>query len=321
MVTKKDLVIVVLATFCLTSTLFMTLPSRSTERDPWGDVSGLTVGEPDGKINMRDINYLVLHFNQDVSNMTRNVNVTNWQPQDKVVWVGDFLYTFTDGSSVGEWIRVGELPTYVGGYEKMTVIFKFPDNCAYIEETPNYVYPTVQWRLDPTDTGGSLEPLTTTLYQIHRGQLLAHEQISSDSYPIRAPYVEIWPQFSTGTVPGQIGNLTISEYIYLSNGPIASSTRKTMHWQEWRNVNNSDVGITGLPLAGFTKLTVFLISNVTWSGRIYWGYDPRGESISLNAGVPLAKTYELEGDGRLDIYLYNPTGTPSYVHAMFSVIA
>lgn len=82
---KKDLIIVVLATFCLTATLFMILPSRSTEKDPWADVSSPIVGESDGKINMRDISYEIQHFNQDVSNMTRNVNVTNWPTSCQVV--------------------------------------------------------------------------------------------------------------------------------------------------------------------------------------------------------------------------------------------
>jgi outer membrane protein assembly factor BamB len=64
MVTKKDLIIAVLATFCLTATLFIILPSRSAEPyNPWGDVSGPTIGEPDGTINMRDINYEILRFN------------------------------------------------------------------------------------------------------------------------------------------------------------------------------------------------------------------------------------------------------------------
>jgi hypothetical protein len=64
MVTRKDLIIAVLATFCLTATLFIILPSRSAEPyNPWGDVSGPTIGEPDGTINMRDINYEILRFN------------------------------------------------------------------------------------------------------------------------------------------------------------------------------------------------------------------------------------------------------------------
>jgi hypothetical protein len=53
MVTKKDLVIVVLATFCLTTLLFTTIPSRSAdlkrEYDPWVDLNG------DGRIDILDI--------------------------------------------------------------------------------------------------------------------------------------------------------------------------------------------------------------------------------------------------------------------------
>jgi hypothetical protein len=73
---KKQFVIVIIATFCLTMLLMIPL-ERSTP-DPWADVSGPTVGAPDGVVNMRDIAYEVSHFNENVSNMTRDVNVINW---------------------------------------------------------------------------------------------------------------------------------------------------------------------------------------------------------------------------------------------------
>jgi hypothetical protein len=79
---KKDLVMVALATFCLTDTLFMILPSRSTERDPWADITGPD-GVLDDIVNMKDVQYEILRFNQDVSNMTRNVNVTNFPVNEK----------------------------------------------------------------------------------------------------------------------------------------------------------------------------------------------------------------------------------------------
>lgn len=65
MVTKKVLLTSILTTSCLFSILFMTFPTRSSseEYDPWADVSGPTIGEPDGTINMRDIQYEILHFN------------------------------------------------------------------------------------------------------------------------------------------------------------------------------------------------------------------------------------------------------------------
>jgi len=78
---KKDLVIVALATFCLTATLFTVLPSRSgIPYDPWADVSGPTIGVEDGTINMRDINYLIQMFAQS-GNTTKDVNVTDWPAQ------------------------------------------------------------------------------------------------------------------------------------------------------------------------------------------------------------------------------------------------
>jgi len=58
LVMKKDLVIAVLATFCLTATLLMIIPTRSSpsEYDPWVDIND------DGKINIADIFYAAKAF-------------------------------------------------------------------------------------------------------------------------------------------------------------------------------------------------------------------------------------------------------------------
>jgi hypothetical protein len=60
MVTKKDLIIVALATFCLTATLFMIIPTRSQSEtgtyDPWIDTND------DGAINILDSITLGNHF-------------------------------------------------------------------------------------------------------------------------------------------------------------------------------------------------------------------------------------------------------------------
>ena len=60
MITKKDLIIAVIATFCLTSTLFMILPTRSSSNteayDAWLDVND------DGNINILDISSLAIVF-------------------------------------------------------------------------------------------------------------------------------------------------------------------------------------------------------------------------------------------------------------------
>ena len=60
MVTKKDIAVAILATFCLTSTLFMIAPTRSQtetpEYDPWTDLND------DGIIDIFDIVQVALAF-------------------------------------------------------------------------------------------------------------------------------------------------------------------------------------------------------------------------------------------------------------------
>jgi len=60
MVNKKDLIIAVLATFCLTSTLFSIIPTRSSPAKEYNPIADLTgpEGIPDGRIDMRDIGYV-----------------------------------------------------------------------------------------------------------------------------------------------------------------------------------------------------------------------------------------------------------------------
>jgi hypothetical protein len=76
MTTKKDLVIAILCTFCLTATLFTIIPTRSSttnsrEYDPWTDISG------DGIIDYLDISISARLFGT-TGDPTRNINVTNF---------------------------------------------------------------------------------------------------------------------------------------------------------------------------------------------------------------------------------------------------
>jgi hypothetical protein len=59
MVNKKDLIIVALATFCLTATLFLTIPSHGNlnNYDPWADVNC------DGNVDIYDAILLANAFN------------------------------------------------------------------------------------------------------------------------------------------------------------------------------------------------------------------------------------------------------------------
>jgi hypothetical protein len=73
MITKKNLVAIMLA-FCISSIMFAVLPIRSQTTsvyDPWADVSGPIVGQPDGVINMRDIAYEITLFNTNGTPLNR----------------------------------------------------------------------------------------------------------------------------------------------------------------------------------------------------------------------------------------------------------
>jgi hypothetical protein len=124
MVTKKDLVIAVMATFCLAVSIFMIFPTKSAEPySPWADVSGPTLGEPDGTINMRDINYEILRFNT-FGDTTKNVSVINWPVKR------------TLNASLADNLVVDGYPHYleanVEGYSKVTLVL----NMVYIEGSP-----------------------------------------------------------------------------------------------------------------------------------------------------------------------------------------
>jgi hypothetical protein len=81
---KKDIVLAVLATFCLTVTLFLIVPVSSNGRyDPWLDYNA------DGKIDVRDIAPMAAAYGS-TGDSTKNVNVTNWiDPTIPVIPIDD----------------------------------------------------------------------------------------------------------------------------------------------------------------------------------------------------------------------------------------
>jgi hypothetical protein len=88
MVTKKDLIIAVLATFCLTVTIFMVIPTRSSTNpyDPWIDYND------DGQIGLSDLVSLASSYGT-TGDPTKNVNVTNWRANDYDIYRGTLNYS------------------------------------------------------------------------------------------------------------------------------------------------------------------------------------------------------------------------------------
>jgi hypothetical protein len=65
---KKDLIVAVLATFCLSVTLFTILPTRSQTYDPWVDLDG------DGRISIYDVVQMTSIFGK-TGDPARNVTI------------------------------------------------------------------------------------------------------------------------------------------------------------------------------------------------------------------------------------------------------
>jgi hypothetical protein len=101
---RRDVLIAVLATFCLTSSLFAVKPSGSqTERqyDPWADVND------DGIINMKDTVYTILLFNTK-GDPTKPIIVNGYYAEE---W--NKTYSLNQGKSNVTWV-------YTKGLRKIT---------------------------------------------------------------------------------------------------------------------------------------------------------------------------------------------------------
>lgn len=96
---RKDLILAVICTFCLTVTLFTIIPIRSQttpEYDPWKDIND------DGYIGIDDIVSVAESFGA-LGDPTKNVNVTNW-PDELNVNVTNWQQSQVTEKQVG-WLK------------------------------------------------------------------------------------------------------------------------------------------------------------------------------------------------------------------------
>jgi hypothetical protein len=184
---KKDIVIAILATFCLTSALFMIIPSKSSpsvgEYDPWIDING------DGIIDGGDLGILGGSWytsgdptkNVNVTNWptTTNVNVTNW-PENRpaIVRKGiqriQIMESMADGVHIGagffylsafflfDFEPLGQLINITKFY--LAAVWKTPDNSLYIlRYTINFYHDfddAIDHTMNPRAWWNSFEPVT-----------------------------------------------------------------------------------------------------------------------------------------------------------------
>jgi hypothetical protein len=156
MTSKKDLIIAVLITFCLTATLFTIIPTKSgdgSSYDPWKDLND------DGVIDSTDLGMLGTSW-ATTGDPTKNVNVTNWpidelgnlkvKPTSKLVKVWDGFYmSWTGGTtSVITTVRIN-----VEGYSVMYVWMRVSNISPNQQGTTNVQVTYLGWLPDISQYG------------------------------------------------------------------------------------------------------------------------------------------------------------------------
>jgi len=171
---KKDLIIVALATFCLTATLFMIRTSWSgSDWDPWVDI------KEDGTVDIYDAISLANAYGTS-GDTTKNVTVTNW-PVKRTL----------NASLADNWVIDGSQAWYleadVEGYSKATLVLKIETSTGMTDVAVYFIIGGV-W--------------TTPVYTNHA--LTGGTHFLLQNYEVIGPTIEI--EFSpSGTVRVWVG--------------------------------------------------------------------------------------------------------------------
>jgi hypothetical protein len=102
---KRDLIVAILLTFCLTASIFMVTTSNSAEYDPWVDLND------DGKINIFDVVGMTSRYGA-TGDSTKNVTIAG--DANKMAYS-------VEGVLVGAGLDFYTPYISVDGYSKMTV--------------------------------------------------------------------------------------------------------------------------------------------------------------------------------------------------------
>ena len=202
---RKDVVIAILATFCLTSTLFMITTSKSQsgvgEYNPWADING------DGTIDIFDIVPVAVSFGSE-GDSTKNVNVTNWQTPKSEYEILHWNINITAGSG-GTPLDI----VYCGGYSRLAFSFQ-PLEMSQGTYTFNIYTAYLNWYADSFTNGPTNDfPKFTLTVERSIGQV-------GYSFPLplvietKGPYFRLWLG-ANSTVAGSWGVFEV--YAYLRN--------------------------------------------------------------------------------------------------------
>jgi len=194
MVTKKDLIIAVLVTFCLTVTIFMIMPIKSANNayDPMLDYYHT------GTIGLPDLVKLANSYGT-TGDPTMPVNVTNWDQ-------GYSVEAANNPTNLSTLEDFG--PFYVGGYSHFVILINAYSGPALYNPIENITLSTISWRLANESRPAFLDNPNIVVWNAN----ITNFQIPT--FETKAPYLT----FELSLTPfGSLIWIYFDLYLYLRN--------------------------------------------------------------------------------------------------------
>jgi hypothetical protein len=218
---RKDFIIVALATFCLTATLFMILPTKSNpgigEYDPWVDL------KTDGTIDIYDAIILGNAYGTS-GDPTKNVNVTNWPQRSKVGLKDSFNISWaSDGFGLTTGVYVS-----TEGFSRIYVVIIITNVSIEANWNPNVTAVWLlgtYWRDNSQPVGHCYytrddfdnDTIAPTSVHFSRWRQVALESNNIKAIEVKGPYVSLVYGFSGLFNIAPTGWMTLDVYYYLRN--------------------------------------------------------------------------------------------------------
>jgi hypothetical protein len=308
MTKKKDLIIAILATFCLTATLFLIIPT--TSQSPSGTYDSLADLNHDGTINILDAILFANHFgtsgdptlsvnvtNPNSETIERDLNITiNW---DDPIHGGPHGFGYTDVFSSE-------------GYSRMFVRAAILDISNYTYATTNLYLGGVNWYWG-TANGSDLKTFTWAYpdeqlaVTYEGGSYLPVSSQNSSEFAIEGPQCSI--QFAAYSWMGY-GWVKIRVSVYLTDGTTSPPKVQNTYITNWptaplSNEQHAVLNASFVSGHGETWMQVF----TTGFSRMFVSLEA---NVASYQGIPVATTVSLSqinwtlGDGGCEIV---PSGT------------
>jgi len=231
---RKDLIIAILATFCLTATLFLIIPTRSQtigNYDPWLDTNA------DGKIDGKDLGAAAYAFGSG-GDPTKDVNVTNWPSQEanpayqttNITGVFDGIYVNVTWNNYGGTGGCDANWALCGGYSQMYIYVRvINDSLTNPNDTTSIGLSSIMWGIESNIATADSQfegfnwlpgwqnyppsPLSVTFTGSYTGNSVG----TLNPIPVKAPYFEFALFTTTGKTNVSQGWALLQVQVYLRN--------------------------------------------------------------------------------------------------------